>query len=114
MKLFVVVCENPNPRIEAAIRQHFPKHHLVLAFNAWLVGGDTTAQELSRTLGIYDGSNGAGLVIGVASYYGRASKRTRDWISQRFSLDDRPAHQDGDEAAAAADQPERSRGGGLG
>ena len=88
MRLFVVVCENPNPRLDAAIRRAFPRDHLVLSFNAWLVGCQSTAQELSQMLGIFDGSNGTGLVIGVASYYGRAPKRTRDWINQRYSLDD--------------------------
>ena len=91
MRLFVVVCENPNPRIDAAVRRHFPKDHLALSFNAWLVGGQTTAQEVSQTLGIFDGTNGTGLVIGVASYYGRASKRTRNWIMDRFALEDLPA-----------------------
>ncbi len=84
MKIFAVMSQNPNPRLAAAVRREFPQHHLALSLNSWLVGSDASAQEVSDLLGILDGSNGAGLVLGVASYYGRAPKSIRNWITARW------------------------------
>lgn len=100
MKLFVIVCENPNPRLEQAIKAQFPRDFMRLSFNAWMVSSPDTAEELSKQLGIFDGSNGAGLVVGVASYYDRAPKKTRDWITKRYPL---PLTGDGEDSAARDD-----------
>ena len=102
MKLFVIVCENPNPRLEQAITAQFPRDFMRMSFNAWMVSSPDTAEQLSRQLGIYDGSNGAGLVVGVASYYGRAPKKTRDWITKRYPL---PPGGGDDDTGAEDDAP---------
>ena len=85
MKLFSIVSPTASPRLEKVIGELYPKDHLRLSFNAWMVAADTTAEALSKELGIFDGTNGSGLVFGVTSYFGRAPKRTRDWITKRFA-----------------------------
>lgn len=107
MKLFVIVCENPNPRLEQAVKGLFPRDYMRLSFNAWMVSSPDSAEQISKQLGIFDGSNGAGLVVGVASYYGRAPKKTRDWITKRFPL---PAADDGGAKDGEAKDGKTGRG----
>ena len=95
MKLFAVLSPNPNPRLEAAIKQQFPDDHLVLALNIWLVAGTMSSVEVCRLLGIVDGSNGSGLVVSFGSYYGRAPRKVRDWITSRY-VEDAPSANTGD------------------
>lgn len=54
-----------------------PKEGIFISFHG-------TAQELSNILGVTDGSNGTGVIVGVSSYYGRGPTNIWDWISSRW------------------------------
>lgn len=66
------------------IRMHFPATNYDLGDGAWLVAAPTTAQELSEKLGITSGINGSGIIVEVASYFGRANPAIWTWIKANW------------------------------
>lgn len=46
-----------------------------------------TTQEISDALGITDGSNGAGVVVKVENYYGRANPSLWEWINAKRGIE---------------------------
>ncbi len=93
MTIFVVIPQlNPNATLLAgAIASAFPKdsYYTLDDGKGWLVSTTGTAQSLSEKLGITDGTNGAAIVMEMASYFGRANPNTWTWI--RSSLE-KPAN----------------------
>jgi hypothetical protein len=69
------------PELVAAVTQHFKETHVLIdGGHGWLVAGSRTAKDVSDLLGISDGTNGAALILEVASYFGRANPNIWSWI----------------------------------
>ena len=89
MTIFAVIVQpGPNSeRLDDAVRGGFQGAYYQLdAGHGWLVAAKTTTKELSDTLGITDGSNGAALVVEVASYFGRANPNIWSWIKTHWEM----------------------------
>ena len=87
MTIFAVIVQpGPNSeRLENAVRERFGGANYQLdGGHGWLVAAKATTKEVSDTLGITDGSNGAGLVVEVASYFGRANPNIWSWIKTHW------------------------------
>jgi hypothetical protein len=87
MAIFVIIPqpEANIPRLPAAIKEHFAGANYALDGNSgWLVVAKSTAKEISDKLQITDGTNGAAIVIEVASYFGRANPNTWTWIKANW------------------------------
>lgn len=83
MAIFAIIPQ-PNPQAQrlgpAIIAQFESANYLVDGGHGWLIAANKTAQEVSDMLGITDGTNGAALVLEVASYFGRANPNAWTWI----------------------------------
>jgi hypothetical protein len=55
-----------------------------LGGGVWLVADSATAQEVSKKVGITDGINGSGVVVEVASYYGRTNPAVWTWMKAKW------------------------------
>jgi hypothetical protein len=62
----------------------FPSDHYKLDGGSFLVSTKGTAQELSEKLGVTGGTNGAAVVVEVASYFGRANPNVWSWIKSKL------------------------------
>jgi hypothetical protein len=88
MAVFLIVAlphEN-RAKLPAAINAAFPNANYTLDSNAgYLVSATTiTAQMVSDRVGLTDGTNGAGIVVEVAAYYGRANPNIWTWIKNNW------------------------------
>ena len=89
MAVFAVIvqAESVDAKLAAAIQQHYATANYQLdGDRGWLVAGRGTAQEVSNTLGITDGTNGAALVAEMASYFGRANPNIWTWIKDNWEV----------------------------
>ncbi len=84
MAIFAVIGTNENPQLVQSLQQFFPGEHLKIGNGQWFISSRFGAKEISDSLGITDGRNGAGIVIAVGSYFGRASAEVWDWMSSRL------------------------------
>jgi hypothetical protein len=85
MIVFAVIALAPNPALEAAIAAKYPDSHLKIGPNSWLVAGSGTAEETSRRLGVYGGSDiGMTVVFSTAGYFGRAPSNVWEWIKAKM------------------------------
>lgn len=87
MTIYAIVPE-PNPNnhlLGPAIRKLFPEAHFALANDAaWLVSSNQTAKQVSDAIGLTDGTSGAGVIVEVASYFGRANPSIWNWIKTNW------------------------------
>jgi hypothetical protein len=88
MAIFVIIPQ-PNPNnnapLPAAIAAAYPnKWHALDAGTGWLISATGTPQEISEKLGITSGKNGSGVVVEMASYFGRANPNTWTWIKTNW------------------------------
>lgn len=84
MPVFAVLAPLDNQRIGAAIESVFADNFFRLSNGQWFVSTHGTAQQLSDRLGISDGSNGGGVVVTVASYWGRSNPDLWPWLAARI------------------------------
>lgn len=80
MILFAVLSVPENVALDGAIAATFGDNSFKLIPGQWLVAANTTSAEVSNRLGITDGRNGSGIVVAIASYYGRASSNIWEWM----------------------------------
>jgi hypothetical protein len=85
MIIFAILSINDNPNLESALNAHFANDYLKVGPGQYLVAGRSTVIDVSNTLGITDGTNGAGIVFSTSAYYGRASTSIWDWIKVKLS-----------------------------
>lgn len=85
MTVFAVLPISARDKLEKAIEAQMPEANKLLPNGSWLIAFDGTAVELSNKLGITpDGANGTGIVLAVASYYGRAPVDIWEWVKSRW------------------------------
>lgn len=87
MTVFVVVVrsnlENVAVTIDAKIDN---PNRYKLTDDTWLIDFDGTARALSETLGIRDGSIGAGIVFPTTNYSGRAPRDIWEWLRAHITV----------------------------
>lgn len=84
MPILAVLAEPDNQKLETAITEGFPEDFVKIRPGQWLVSAELTAQELSGKLLITDGTNGAGVVVSIGSYFGRANPNLWEWIRTKW------------------------------
>jgi hypothetical protein len=84
MPIFTVIRLAEKATIAEAIERNFAEDHYDLGHGTWLVASNGTAKELADQLGISDGTNGTGLVLEIASYFGRANPAIWTWIKSKW------------------------------
>lgn len=87
MPVFAVIPQpNPNAaKLPGAVETNFANEYLLLDDNkGWLISAKGTAQELSATLGVTSGTNGAAVILEIASYFGRANPNIWSWVKAKM------------------------------
>ena len=80
----VKLCGNCHaPETVASVR-HAPDGWREVIARMVAAGAKGTAQELSATLGVTSGTNGAALILEVASYFGRANPNIWSWVKAKM------------------------------
>jgi hypothetical protein len=85
MIIFAVLTPGDNPKVEAAMGVSFSGNYLKVGPGQYLVAAKATAVDVSNTLGISDGKNGAGIVLSTSSYFGRAETTIWEWMRLKVS-----------------------------
>lgn len=86
MAIYAIIAQ-PNANSEklpGAIARAFKDDHLQLADGSWLVSTNAPVKEVSDKIGVTDGSNGAAVIVEVASYYGRAGNNIWAWVKNKW------------------------------
>lgn len=92
MTIFAILLPSPQPQLEEAIKQTFPKDHLSINDTQWLISASCTVVELTARLGIFDNEakgatpTGSAVVLAVSSYYGRAPAMIWDWMRAKLEV----------------------------
>jgi hypothetical protein len=86
MAIFAVIYQPSETvdKLTLAISNSYPDSYIKVLDGAWLVAQAGSAQDVASKLGIADGSNGAALVLEVASYHGRANPNIWTWIKAKW------------------------------
>jgi hypothetical protein len=90
MGMFTVIATREPEKIGAKINETCGDGtYYALGPNAWLVDFDGTTRDLAEALGIRAGDTGAGVVLSVENYSGRASPDIWEWMKVHFAGDHR-------------------------
>lgn len=84
MPVFAVLPDNPIAiagKVTAVIPQG---NALQLPGGAWLVVHAGTSRELAELLGIAEGMPTGGVVLPIASYWGRADPSVWEWLTSKM------------------------------
>jgi hypothetical protein len=85
MSLFAVLATTDDPRIAAALGSVYPADFLRVGPGQYLLSAKGTAIDVSNTLGISNGTNGTGIVISIAGYFGHAATNIWEWLRVKGS-----------------------------
>lgn len=85
MAIFAVLPDQPDSQaLQAAIERTVQSgNYIRLPGGQYLVAYDGTSRALSDLIGISEGTTTAGVVVGVTSYWGRASRDVWEWMSSK-------------------------------
>ena len=83
MSIFVIFKVSDPDGLGQAIVNAYPRDHLRIQQDEWLISAPVTAVELSNLLGITEGTNGSAIVFKMGAYYGRATNDIWDWIKTK-------------------------------
>jgi hypothetical protein len=86
MTVFLVLQQSGlnSQKLSEAVAKAYPNDTYALGNNGWIVSGTGTAQEVSDKIGISGGENGSGIVVEIASYYGRTNPAVWSWIKNKW------------------------------
>ena len=86
MAIYAIISQpNTNaPALKDAITANYPIHFPMEGGVGWLVATSGPASGISDKLGITNGTAGAGIVVEVASYFGRANPNIWSWIKTNW------------------------------
>jgi hypothetical protein len=86
MALFVVLAlSDSDIRIANAVGSVYPNDCLKVGPGQFFVSAKGTAVDVSNALGMTNGSNGLGIVVSVANYYGYAGTNIWEWLKVKGS-----------------------------
>lgn len=80
---FVAVVANPAAVWDKAVARYAEDALFKLSTDKFFVHTDETSLDVSKHLGIRDGSAGTGIVLRVTTYNGRANSALWEWLSIR-------------------------------
>jgi hypothetical protein len=83
MAVFAIIVQPDanSAKLAPAINEHFREtSYPIDGAHGWLISANKTAKDVCDILGITDGTNGAAIVLEVASYFGRANPSVWSWI----------------------------------
>jgi len=83
-KMFAIMGQSNIERIGQVIKEKYPEDHYSLVSGQWLLVAEGTANSISDTLGITDGSNGSAVIVVFTSYFGRANTQIWDWLASKM------------------------------
>ena len=85
MALYAIIAPLDNAKIGPAIESVFEGNFVRVWNGQWFVScPPTTPKEICEKLGIADGSNGSGIVLVIASYWGRGNPDLWPWMATRM------------------------------
>jgi hypothetical protein len=87
MTIFAVISVSDNAKLVTALEANFPGDYIKVGSTEYFVAAPpksvATAKDLSDKLGITDGTNGIGIVLNTAGYYGRAAPNIWEWLTAK-------------------------------
>ncbi|MEO8925901.1 MAG: hypothetical protein ABI306_01945 [Caulobacteraceae bacterium] len=86
MAIFAIISQ-PSPngeKLAGAIKAAFDDAVYDVGNGVWLVSGRGPAREISDRIGITNGENGSGIILELASYFGRANPAIWTWIQANW------------------------------
>lgn len=88
MTIFLIVSQpNPNEaKLPGAIASVYPNDSLQVGDKAWFVASNEPVQEVSKKLGVTDGTNGAAIIAAISAYQGRANPNIWNWVKSKWEL----------------------------
>lgn len=89
MSLFAVLSPTENPKLIAAIKEHYPDNYQITP-TQWIVSAKGTAQQISDKLGVSAKENliGSGVILSIKSYWGRSNPDLWDWMKGKMEESD--------------------------
>jgi len=87
MAIFAIIAQpgTNSTKLPSAVADAFGAAHYPLENGVWLVSAAGTAKDVSDRLGISPAAeNGTGVVVEVASYFGRANPAIWSWIKANW------------------------------
>jgi hypothetical protein len=88
MSVFVVISPNiSNPKLEAAIIEHFSEEHYKISDNQWLICAGGISQSVAERLGIPSGDVDTAIVFAASGYWGRANPAIWEWLKVKWDKD---------------------------
>lgn len=84
MSVFLVIAPPDNALLGPALESRFAGKFMRVWNGQWFISASGTPREICEHLGIADGPNGSGIVIAVASYWGRANADLWPWLRSNF------------------------------
>lgn len=86
-QIFAVIATRETDSVRREIEKFASDAFYQLTSDTWLVSYEGTTRQLAEHLGIRKGLTGAGLVILVGGYSGRASSDVWEWLKVHRSED---------------------------
>jgi len=90
MTIFAILMPEPQPLLEATIKEVFKDEYYPINNTQWLISATGTALDVTKKLGLFDPDNpqktatGNAIVFGTLSYHGRAPTPVWDWIKAKL------------------------------
>ena len=86
MTVYIVVSQpNPNEaKLPEGIATAFPDNFLQISDKVWLVDSKEPVGEVSKKLGVADGTNGGAVITSIGAYQGRANPNIWNWIKSKW------------------------------
>jgi hypothetical protein len=81
---FVAVTSNAAEVYKRALETYAKEAVYRLADDKFFVQSDDTSMDVSKKIGVRDGTLGSGLVLRVTTYNGRASSSLWEWLAPRL------------------------------
>lgn len=84
MAIFAIIRQTEDAVLGGVVAKAYPTAHYRLNDASWLVAAPGTAIEVSESLGLGAAGPNSGVVIEIASYYGRANPAIWSWIKSNW------------------------------
>lgn len=86
MAIYIVVSQpNPNEdKLSSAIEAVYPNDYLAIGNKTWLIASKDPIQDVSKKIGVADGTSGAAVIAVISAYHGRANPTIWNWIKAKW------------------------------
>lgn len=88
MALFALIAPADEPRLDAAVAEHFAQRHYKVAPGQFLVSATRlTTKSVAEKLKVYEGVVGRILIVRVSSYTGFHTRDLWEWLTVQEAPD---------------------------